>query len=106
MALTYVQRTQVANALLFQQRIEAAVIKYAVYLRNAATGGTRGQWAKDVLDDANYRASQVQYLKWYVLENVASALAVTGSDATLDSTATDAAIQGQVETQVNAVTGV
>lgn len=101
MALTYVERHSLINATQFLARVESAIMKYAIYLHNANTTGPRGQWALNMIEDANARAAAVAWAKWYALENVAVAGTLTGEGATLDSDATDAALSSQIETQIN-----
>lgn len=102
MALTYVQQHDLINAAQFLGRIETAVVRYAVYLRNTSATGRKGDWARDTLENDAYRAATIASLKFYVVQNVAAGGALTGSGATLDSDATDAAIQSEVEAQINA----
>ena len=97
--LTLLQKHQLINAAPFNGRIEAGAVKLAVYRQNAAPD----QWSKNLLEDANYRRSVVDTLRWYVLENVAANADLTaGGD---DSTATDGAIQTEIDAQVTRIYG-
>ena len=99
MALTLLEKHQLINATPFNGRIESGAVKLAVYRQNAAPD----QWSKDLLEDDNYRRSVVNTLRWYVLENVAASADLTaGGD---DSTANDAAIQGEIDAQVTRIYG-
>ena len=99
MALSLLQKHQLINAAPFNGRIESGVVKLAVYRQ----GTSPDQWSKDVLEDDNYRRAVVNTLRWYVLENVASGGDLTaGGD---DSTATDSAIQGEIDAQAARIYG-
>jgi hypothetical protein len=99
MALTLLQKHQLINSAPFNGRVEAGAVKLAVYRQNANPDA----WSKDLLEDANYRLGVVNTLRWYVLENVAANAELTaGGD---DSTATDAAIQGEIDAQVTRIYG-
>ena len=100
MALTYLERYGLAHATPFLRRVEIAAIKYAVYLINSGATGDRGTWARSLINGTTYRAQEVQWLRWYVVENVAAGLALVENAS--DSAATDAAIQGELEVKVNA----
>ena len=97
MALTYVQRNTLLSSATFAGRIRSAILKYAIYLRNSHAAGNLGRWAAEVIDNAVVRELWVTRLTSYVIENVAAAGALSGAD---DSDATDSAISGQVEVQV------
>ena len=99
MALTLRQQHTLINAAPFNGRVEAAVTKFAVYRQNTAPDA----WSKNVLEDANYRLMVVNTLRWYVLSNVAAAGDLTEDGD--DSTALDAAVQGEVETQITRIYG-
>lgn len=101
MALTNLERYSLAVAAPFLRRIEIACVRYAVYLRNSAAGGARGVWAGDIINDAAFRATNVAWLRWYIIENVAAGVALIENGS--DTAATDAEIQSQLETQINAV---
>jgi hypothetical protein len=97
--LTLLQKHNLINATPFNGRIEAGAVKLAVYRQNAAPD----QWSKDLLENDGYRRAVVNTLRWYVLENVAASADLTaGGD---DSTATDAAIQGEIDAQVARIYG-
>ena len=99
MALTLLQKHALINAAPFNGRIEAGAAKLAVYRQSAAPD----QWSKDLLENANYRRSVVDTLRWSVVENVAANADLTANGD--DSTATDAAIQGEIDAQVARIYG-
>lgn len=107
--LIYTDRYALVVAPQFLQRVEVALMKYAVYIRNGGINASQTinvpaakAWAQNMIFSPSDRAAAVTAYRWPVLENVCVPLDLTGADDTLDSAATDAAIQAQVETQVNA----
>lgn len=103
MSLTYTERYALVTSNPFQARVEIGIVKYAVYLKNSAATGPRGDWASLVLNSQSNRIDETEKMRWYVLENVCADVALTvNSSGVIDTAATDAAIQSQIETRINA----
>lgn len=100
MSLTYVNHNTLYNSGTFTGRIEAACLKYAVYLRGQNATGNIGNWAAEILINGTVRSDWVHKLAPYVVNNVAVNGSMTAGGDDVDST--DAAISAEVETQINA----
>jgi hypothetical protein len=86
----------------FVGRVRIAVVNYAVYLKNINATGALANWSNEVLNGPSSVEQWTGYLLPFVLINIAAGSNATGSGDTLDIEATDGAIRGQVETQINA----
>lgn len=90
----------------FVGRVRIAILNYAVFLDNSNAGGAFRNWSNQILNSPAAVEQWVALLIPYALINVAQGSTATGTGDTLDIAATDAALRGQIETQIQGRKGV